>query len=161
MKIVSNKSFLYLLRISIFLLIIATSFYLKYKYFLSSVDFNNMNIYISDNTNFILEFNQFSNILITSSLALFLLYFTHYRICISSLKSTYLDNFFAIYFSINLLLLFITRFSISNLNNGDLCQLSILLSSLTFLQVDFIDLLPIGIILYIPLFYSFFLKKRD
>lgn len=44
--------------------------------------------------------------------------------------------------------------------SGDLCHLSSILTSITFLQYDFLNVLPIGIILYIPILYLFFIKHE-
>lgn len=41
-----------------------------------------------------------------------------------------------------------------------MAQLTFMLSSITFLQSHFLKILPIGIIIYIPIIYLFFIQKK-
>lgn len=53
-----------------------------------------------------------------------------------------------------------TRFSFYEFS-GELAQLTLRLSAITFLQSYFLKIIPFGIILYIPIIYLFFIQKRN
>ncbi len=78
---------------------------------------------------------------------------------------SYFDNYLwnvgiqiLFYFFIYFITVLVTRFSFYEYS-GDLCQLTFILSSITFLQYDFLGILPLGIVLYAPIIYLFFMQK--
>lgn len=72
---------------------------------------------------------------------------------------TLLDKIILFYYSVFFITILTTYHSFY-VYSGDLCHLSSILTSITFLQYDFFNVLPIGIILYIPILYLFFIKHE-
>ena len=114
---------------------------------------------VSDQTDYIIQFNNFSNILLASSLLLLILFFTYYKMSVRLFDITLLDKIILFYYSVFFITIFTTYHSFY-VYSGDLCHLSSILTSITFLQYDFLNVLPIGIILYIPILYLFFIKHK-
>jgi len=144
-----------IIKISFFAIVIAVSIFLKEKYFTA---------YISptatiDQTDYIIQFNNFSNILLASSLLLLILFFAYYKMSICLFDITLLDKIILFYYSVFFITILITYNSF-DVYSGDLCHLTSILSSITFLQYDFLNALPIGIILYIPILYLFFVRHE-
>lgn len=149
------KRLYFFTKICFFIVVVSVSIYLKEKYYLTyivpSVAF--------DTTNYIIQFNEFSNVLIVGSLLLLIIFFIYYRISIHLSYVTLLDKTVLFYFFIYFITVLVTRFSFYEYS-GDLCQLTFILSSITFLQYDFLGILPLGIVLYAPIIYLFFLNKN-
>lgn len=143
-----------------FLLILSISaIYLKktdLSISINNIDFSNIGMWFEDKTYFINEAKTYANRLIIFSSILTLLYYYIYKLNKRMSNSSWADLFFLIYFCMNTIIFFISKY-----DSGDLAPLSILLASLTFLQVDFLNILPIGVIIYIPLLYLFFLRRRE
>ncbi len=151
------KRLYFFTKICFFIVIISVSIYLKEKHYLTyivpSLAFNQM-----DYTDYIIQFNKFSNILIVGSLLLLIIFFIYYRISIYLSYVTLLDKTILFYFFIYFITVLVTRFSFYEYT-GDLCQLTFILSSITFLQHNFLGVLPIGIVLYVQIIYLFFMQK--
>lgn len=94
------KRLYFFTKICFFIVVVSVSIYLKEKYYLTyivpSVAF--------DTTNYIIQFNEFSNVLIVGSLLLLIIFFIYYRISIHLSYVTLLDKtvlflfYFFIYF---------------------------------------------------------------
>jgi hypothetical protein len=154
----ANHKIILLAKITFFIFIILSSTYLKYKNFLCSIDFSNITPYFDDKMLFNIEYNVHQNTLIIFSMIILILYLVIYYLKKTKHKVELYDKVYLFYFIINFLVNFLPKYSIST--NGDAQQLAILLSSLTFLQVNFINIIPYGCIVYIPLIYLFFIKKE-
>lgn len=113
-----------------------------------------------DQTDTIIQFNEFSNVLIVSSLLLLVLFFVYYRMSILLSTVTLLDTFILLYYFIFFIIIFAAKFSHYEFS-GEIAQLALRLSSVTFLQSYFLKIIPFGIILYIPIIYLFFIQKRN
>lgn len=149
----------FIFKIVLLVTILGASIYLKMSNFLESIHFNNMEILLNDRTDFIIEFNIFSNLLIIFALIILIFYCGIYKIYKKGQLLCGYDTVFLIYFSLNFIILLVTKYIGSY--DGQLSQISILLSSLTFLQTHFLRVIPYGIIIYIPLLYVLFIKKRQ
>lgn len=73
---------------------------------------------------------------------------------------TLLDTFILLYYFIFFIIIFAAKFSHYEFS-GEIAQLALRLSSVTFLQSYFLKIIPFGIILYIPIIYLFFIQKRN
>ena len=82
------KRLYFFTKICFFIVVVSVSIYLKEKYYLTyivpSVAF--------DTTNYIIQFNEFSNVLIVGSLLLLIIFFIYYRISIHLSYVTLLDK---------------------------------------------------------------------
>lgn len=151
-----------IIKISFFAIVIAVSIFLKEKHFTAYILPATAYISpsaVSDQTDYIIQFNNFSNILLASSLLLLILFFTYYKMSVRLFDITLLDKIVLFYYSVFFITIFTTYHSFY-VYSGDLCHLSSILTSITFLQYDFFNVLPIGIILYIPILYLFFIKHK-
>lgn len=151
-----------IIKISFFAIVIAVSIFLKEKHFTAYIlpaTAYISPVAVSDQTDYIIQFNNFSNILLASSLLLLILFFTYYKMSVRLFDITLLDKIILFYYSVFFITIFTTYHSIY-VYSGDLCHLSSILTSITFLQYDFLNVLPIGIILYIPILYLFFIKHE-
>ena len=151
-----------IIKISFFAIVIAVSIFLKEKHFTAYILPATAYISpaaVSDQTDYIIQFNNFSNILLASSLLLLILFFTYYKMSVRLFDITLLDKIIIFYYSVFFITIFTTYHSFY-VYSGDLCHLSSILTSITFLQYDFLNVLPIGIILYIPILYLFFIKRE-
>lgn len=73
---------------------------------------------------------------------------------------TSLDKIVLFYYIIYFIIILITKFSFYEFT-ADMAQLTFMLPSITFLQSHFLKIIPIGIIIYIPIIYLFFIQKKD
>lgn len=146
-----------IIKISFFAIVIAVSIFLKEKYFTAYI--SPAAVAVNDTTDYISQFNSFSNILLASSLLLLILFFTYYKMSVRLFYITLLDKIILFYYSVFFITILTTYHSFYEYS-GDLCRLSSILTSITFLQYDFLNVLPIGIILYIPILYLFFIKHE-
>lgn len=146
--------------ISLFIFIIFSSIYLKQKAFLCSIDFSNITTYLSDQMLFNIEYNEFQNILIIFSFIILVSYLIIYYFIKTKYKVDIYDKVYLFYFVINFLICFLPKFSTATNGSANAQQVAMLFSSLTFLQINFLNVIPYGCILYIPLIYSFFIKRR-
>lgn len=150
------KRLYFFTKICFFIAVVSVSIYLKEKdyltYIVPSVAF--------DQTNYIIQFNEFSNILIVGSLLLLIIFFIYYRISIHLSYVTLLDKTILFYFFIYFITVLVTRHSFYEYT-GDLCQLTFILSSITFLQYNSLGILSLGIVLYVPIIYLFFMQKNN
>lgn len=150
------KRLYFLTKICFFIVVVSVSIYLKEKdyltYIVPSVAF--------DTTDYIIQFNEFSNVLIGGSLLLLIIFFIYYRISIHLSYVTLLDKTILFYFFIYFITVLVTRHSFYEYT-GDLCQLTFILSSITFLQYNSLGILSLGIVLYVPIIYLFFMQKNN
>lgn len=150
------KRLYFLTKICFFIVVVSVSIYLKEKdyltYIVPSVAF--------DTTDYIIQFNEFSNVLIVGSLLLLIIFFIYYRISIHLSYVTLLDKTILFYFFIHFITVLVTRHSFYEYT-GDLCQLTFILSSITFLQYNSLGILSLGIVLYVPIIYLFFMQKNN
>lgn len=150
------KRLYFLTKICFFIVVVSVSIYLKEKdyltYIVPSVAF--------DTTDYIIQFNEFSNVLIVGSLLLLIIFFIYYRISIHLSYVTLLDKTILFYFFIYFITVLVTRHSFYEYT-GDLCQLTFILSSITFLQYNSLVILSLGIVLYVPIIYLFFMQKNN
>lgn len=150
------KRLYFLTNICFFIVVVSVSIYLKEKdyltYIVPSVAF--------DTTDYIIQFNEFSNVLIVGSLLLLIIFFIYYRISIHLSYVTLLDKTILFYFFIYFITVLVTRHSFYEYT-GDLCQLTFILSSITFLQYNSLGILSLGIVLYVPIIYLFFMQKNN
>ena len=150
------KRLYFFTKICFFIAVLSVSIYLKEKdyltYIVPSVAF--------DQTNYIIQFNEFSNVLIVGSLLLLIIFFIYYRISIHLSYVTLLDKTILFYFFIYFITVLVTRHSFYEYT-GDLCQLTFILSSITFLQYNSLGILSLGIVLYVPIIYLFFMQKNN
>ena len=144
-----------IIKISFFAIVIAVSIFLKEKHFTAYISPGA----VIDQTDYLIQFNIFSKILLASSLLLLILFFTYYKMRVRLFDITLLDKIILFYYSVFFITIFTTYHSFY-VYSGDLCHLSSILTSITFLQYDFLNVLPIGIILYIPILYLFFIKHE-
>ena len=151
-----ERKIYFLMKICFFIVVIFVSIFLKTNQFLGYI----APIGAFDQTNTILQFNEFSNVLIVSSLLLRVLFFIYYRMSVLLSTVTLLDIFILLYYFIYFMITLTTRFSFYEFS-GELAQLALRLSSITFLQSYFLKIIPFGIILYIPIIYLFFIQKRN
>lgn len=84
-----------IIKISFFAIVIAVSIFLKEKDFTAYIP--SATAYISpaallDQTDYIIQFNKFSKILLASSLLLLILFFTYYKISVRLFDITLLDK---------------------------------------------------------------------
>ena len=90
------KRLYFFTKICFFIVVVSVSIYLKEKYYLTyivpSVAF--------DTTDYIIQFNEFSNVLIVGSLLLLIIFFIYYRMSIHLSYVTLLDKTILFYFSI-------------------------------------------------------------
>ena len=90
------KRLYFFTKICFFIVVVSVSIYLKEKYYLTyivpSVAF--------DTTNYIIQFNEFSNVLIVGSLLLLIIFFIYYRMSIHLSYVTLLDKTILFYFFI-------------------------------------------------------------
>ena len=148
------KKIYFFIKICFFIVVISVSIYLKENDFLNIAP-----IGAFDQTDTIIQFNEFSNVLIGSSLLLLAIFFVYYRMSIHLSYITSLDKIVLFYYIIYFIIILITKFSFYEFT-ADMAQLTFMLSSITFLQSHFLKILPIGIIIYIPIIYLFLFKKR-
>lgn len=150
------KRLYFFTKICFFIVVISVSIYLKEKdyltYIVPSVAF--------DTTDYIIQFNEFSNVLIVGSLLLLIIFFIYYRISIHLSYVTLLDKTILFYFFIYFITVLVTRHSFYEYT-GDLCQLTFILSSITFLQYNSLGILSLGIALYVTIIYLFFMHKNN
>ena len=150
------KRLYFLTKICFFIVVVSVSIYLKEKdyltYIVPSVAF--------DTTDYIIQFNEFSNVLIVGSLLLLIIFFIYYRISIHLSYVTLLDKTILFYSFIYFITVLVTRHSFYEYT-GDLCQLTFILSSITFLQYNSLGILSLGIVLYVPIIYLFFMQKNN
>lgn len=150
------KRLYFLTKICFFIVVVSVSIYLKEKdyltYIVPSVAF--------DTTDYIIQFNEFSNVLIVGSLLLLIIFFIYYRISMHLSYVTLLDKTILFYFFIYFITVLVTRHSFYEYT-GDLCQLTFILSSITFLQYNSLGILSLGIVLYVPIIYLFFMQKNN
>ena len=148
------KKIYFFIKICFFIVVISVSIYLKENDFLNIAP-----IGAFDQTSTIIQFNEFSNVLIGSSLLLLAIFFVYYRMSIHLSYITSLDKTVLFYYIIYFIIILITKFSFYEFT-ADMAQLTFMLSSITFLQSHFLKILPIGIIIYIPIIYLFFIQKK-
>lgn len=148
------KKIYFFIKICFFIVVISMSIYLKENDFLNIAP-----IGAFDQTSTIIQFNEFSNVLIGSSLLLLAIFFVYYRMSIHLSYITSLDKTVLFYYIIYFIIILITKFSFYEFT-ADMAQLTFMLSSITFLQSHFLKILPIGIIIYIPIIYLFFIQKK-
>ena len=148
------KKIYFFIKICFFIVVISVSIYLKENDFLNIAP-----IGAFDQTSTIIQFNEFSNVLIGSSLLLLAIFFVYYRMSIHLSSITSLDKIVLFYYIIYFIIILITKFSFYEFT-ADMAQLTFMLSSITFLQSHFLKILPIGIIIYIPIIYLFFIQKK-
>lgn len=151
------KRLYFFTKICFFIVVVSVSIYLKEKYYLTYIV---PPLVAFDTTDYIIQFNEFSNVLIVGSLLLLIIFFIYYKISIHLSYVTLLDKTILFYFFIYFITVLVTRFSFYEYS-GDLCRLTFILSSITFLQYDFLGVLPIGIVLYVPIIYLFFMQKNN
>ena len=148
------KKIYFFIKICFFIVVISVSIYLKENDFLNIAP-----IGAFDQTSTIIQFNEFSNVMIGSSLLLLAIFFVYYRMSIHLSYITSLDKIVLFYYIIYFIVILITKFSFYEFT-ADMAQLTFMLSSITFLQSHFLKILPIGIIIYIPIIYLFFIQKK-
>lgn len=148
------KKIYFFIKICFFIVVISMSIYLKENDFLNIAP-----IGAFDQTSTIIQFNEFSNVLIGSGLLLLAIFFVYYRMSIHLSYITSLDKIVLFYYIIYFIIILITKFSFYEFT-ADMAQLTFMLSSITFLQSHFLKILPIGIIIYIPIIYLFFIQKK-
>ena len=145
----------YLIKICFFIVIIFISVYLKENDFLSFI----APIGAFDQTHTIIEFREFSNILIGSSLLVFIMFFIYYKLAMRLSYVTCLDKVILSYYLIFFIIIFAAKFSRYEFSS-EIAQLALRLSAITYLQVYLFQIVPVGIIIYIPIIYLFFIQKR-
>lgn len=150
------KRLYFLTKICFFIVVVSVSIYLKEKYYLTYI----VPSVVDDTTDYIIQFNEFSNVLIVGSLLLLIIFFIYYRISIHLSYVTLLDKTILFYFFIYFITVLVTRHSFYEYT-GDLCQLTFILSSITFLQYNSLGILSLGIVLYVPIIYLFFMQKNN
>ena len=148
------KKIYFFIKICFFIVVISMSIYLKENDFLNIAP-----IGAFDQTSTIIQFNEFSNVLIGSSLLLLAIFFVYYRMSIHLSYITSLDKIVLFYYMIYFIIILITKFSFYEFT-ADMAQLTFMLSSITFLQSHFLKIIPIGIIIYIPIIYLFYIQKK-
>lgn len=149
------KRLYFLTKICFFIVVVSVSIYLKEKDYLTYI----VPSVVDDTTDYIIQFNEFSNVLIVGSLLLLIIFFIYYRISIHLSYVTLLDKTILFYFFIYFITVLVTRHSFYEYT-GDLCQLTFILSSITFLQYNSLGILSLGIVLYVPIIYLFFMQKN-
>lgn len=77
-----------IIKISFFAIVIAISIFLKEKHFTAYIS----PAAVLDQTDYIIQFNKFSKILLASSLLLLILFFTYYKISVRLFDITLLDK---------------------------------------------------------------------
>lgn len=148
------KKIYFFIKICFFIVVISVSIYLKENDFLNIAP-----IGAFDQTHTIIEFREFSNVLIVSSLLLLIIFFIYYKISTLLNYVTLLDTLILLYYFIFFIIIFAAKFSHYEFS-GEIAQLALRLSSVTFLQSHFLKIIPIGIIIYIPIIYLFFIQKK-
>lgn len=148
------KKIYFFIKICFFIVVISVSIYLKENDFLNIAP-----IGAFDQTSTIIQFNEFSNVLIGSSLLLLAIFFVYYRMSIHLSYITSLDKIVLFYYIIYFIIILITKFSFYEFT-ADMAQLTFMLPSITFLQSHFLKIIPIGIIIYIPIIYLFYIQKK-
>ena len=148
------KKIYFFIKICFFIVVISMSIYLKENDFLNIAP-----IGAFDQTSTIIQFNEFSNVLIGSSLLLLAIFFVYYRMSIHLSYITSLDKIVLFYYIIYFIIILITKFSFYEFT-ADMAQLTFMLPSITFLQSHFLKIIPIGIIIYIPIIYLFYIQKK-
>ena len=78
-----------IIKISFFAIVIAVSIFLKEKYFTAYI--SSAAVAVNDTTDYISQFNSFSNILLASSLLLLILFFTYYKMSVRLLLNVTLN----------------------------------------------------------------------
>ena len=150
------KRLYFFTKICFFIVVVSVSIYLKEKDYLTYI----VPSVVDDTTDYIIQFNEFSNVLIVGSLLLLIIFFIYYRISIHLSYVTLLDKTILFYFFIYFITVLVTRHSFYEYT-GDLCQLTFILSSITFLQYNSLGILSLGIVLYVPIIYLFFIQKNN
>lgn len=148
------KKIYFFIKVCFFIVVISVSIYLKENQFLTYI----APIGSFDQTVTIIQFNEFSKVLIVSSLLLLVILFIYYRMSKRLSYITSLDKIVLCYYIIYFIIILTTKFSFYEYS-GEMAQLTFMLSSITFLQSNFLKILPIGIIIYIPIIYLFFIQK--
>ena len=72
---------------------------------------------------------------------------------------TCLDKVILSYYLIFFIIIFAAKFSRYEFSS-EIAQLALRLSAITYLQVYLFQIVPVGIIIYIPIIYLFFIQKR-
>ncbi len=90
------KRLYFFTKICFFIVVVSVSIYLKEKYYLTYI----VQSVAFDTTNYIIQFNEFSNVLIVGSLLLLIIFFIYYRISIHLSYVTLLDKTVLFYFFI-------------------------------------------------------------
>lgn len=103
-----------IIKISFFAIVIAVSIFLKEKHFTAYILPATAYISpaaVSDQTDYIIQFNNFSNILLASSLLLLILFFTYYKMSVRLFDITLLDKIILFYYSVFFITIFTTYHS--------------------------------------------------
>lgn len=82
------KKLYLIIKISFFAIVIAVSIFLKEKHFTAYISPGA----VIDQTDYLIQFNIFSKILLASSLLLLILFFTYYKMSVRLFDITLLDN---------------------------------------------------------------------
>ena len=90
------KRLYFFTKICFFIVVVSVSIYLKEKYYLTYI----VPSVVDDTTDYIIQFNEFSNVLIVGSLLLLIIFFIYYRISIHLSYVTLLDKTILFYFFI-------------------------------------------------------------
>ena len=85
-----------IIKISFFAIVIAVSIFLKEKDFTAYISPGA----VIDQTDYLIQFNIFSRILLASSLLLLILFFTYYKMSVRLFDITLLDNIILFYYSV-------------------------------------------------------------
>lgn len=151
--ILKRKIYLFT-KICFFIVVLSVSIYLKMNNFLYIAPLGAF-----DQTLTINQFNEFSKILIVSSLLLLTIFFVYYKMTTLLSHITLLDILILLYYFFYFMIILATYFAHYEFV-GEIDQLAFMLSSITFFQSNFLNIVPIGIFLYIPIIYLFFLRKN-
>lgn len=149
------KKLYILIKILFFVVVLFVALFLnKYDLFTDLIPIGSF-----DQTLNINIFYDYSTVLTGGSLLLFVLFFVYYKMRSFLSCITVMDKIFLCCYMLYFVIIFITKFSHYEFS-GEMCQLSVVLSSIIFLQLKVFNILPIGIIIYIPILYLFFIQER-
>lgn len=151
--ILKRKMYLFT-KICFLIVVLSVSIYLKVNNFLYIAPLGAF-----DQTLTINQFNEFSKILLVSSLLLLVIFFLYYKMTTFLSHITLLDILILLYYFSYFMIVLATLFAQAEFD-GELAQLTFMISSITFLQSYFLNIVPVGIFLYIPIIYLFFLRKN-
>ena len=90
------KKLYLIIKISFFAIVIAVSIFLKEKHFTAYISPGA----VIDQTDYLIQFNIFSKILLASSLLLLILFFTYYKMSVRLFDITLLDKIILFYYSL-------------------------------------------------------------